>query len=478
MKFNKIKIQEEIDPKLKNEENVNLTDYENSKFIEPNINIENKNNNFIMNNKKLSIKFIFIILLLIVCILNNENSSNVEQIKRRRFNEGRRGEKNNKNIKEYYAQLITSEKLLWKNNTEVNLTKISEEIGRYQKMRPTFNNKEELYKRENPKISLIMTVHNQEKFIEKIYTCIEQQSLKDIEMIFVDDFSTDNSSQYIKELMKIDKRIVYIKNEENKGAFYSRNKGVLNAKGEYILLVDIDDYLLNDILFKSYETAKLYNLDIVRFYVIVGDFKKNVFWKVLKYKNGIIRNNHQVKKVFFKGTTRNTWDKLIKREVYIKSIEFMNEKFKSDKYVVFNDDVAIFGLFNVANSYGFLEEVGYIYNWAVPNSTTHIYEDIKYTNDIFKSCFTIMEYFYEQTQNNTLEKRAGYAFFEKKAYNICIKAMQYLTKGFDYIIKILDLYLNSEYYIDSQKKNLQTFKDEVIKQMSTKNNNITNIQTL
>lgn len=67
MKFNKIKIQEEIDPKLKNEENVNLTDYENSKFIEPNINIENKNNNFIMNNKKLSIKFIFIILLLIVC---------------------------------------------------------------------------------------------------------------------------------------------------------------------------------------------------------------------------------------------------------------------------------------------------------------------------------------------------------------------------------------------------------------------------
>ena len=241
--------------------------------------------------------------------------------------------------------------------------------------------------------------------------------------------------------MKIDKRIVYIKNEENKGAFYSRNKGVLNAKGEYILLVDIDDYLLNDILLKSYETAKLYNLDIVHFYVIASDFKKNVFWKILKYKNGIIRNNNQVKKVFFKGTTRNTWDKLIKREVYIKSIEFMNEKFKSDKYVVFNDDVAIFGLFNVANSYGFLEEVGYIYNWAVPNSTTHIYEDIKYTNDIFKSCFTIMEYFYEQTQNNTLEKRAGYAFFEKKTYNICIKAIQYLTEGFDYIIKIIDLYL-------------------------------------
>ena len=151
-----------------------------------------------------------------------------------------------------------------------------------------------------------MPVHNQEKFIEKIYTCIEQQSLKDIEMIFVDDFSTDNFSQVIKELIKIDKRIVYIKNEENKGAFYSRNKGVLNAKGEYILLVDIDDYLLNDILLKRYETAKLYNLDIVHFYVIAGDFKKNDFWKVFKYKNDIIRNNNQVKNEFFKGTTCNT----------------------------------------------------------------------------------------------------------------------------------------------------------------------------
>ena len=56
--------------------------------------------------------------------------------------------------------------------------------------------------------------------------------------------------------------------------------------------------------------------------------------------------------------------------------------------------------------------------------------------------------------------------------------MQYLTEGFDYIIKILDLYLNSGYYIDKQKKKLQTFKNEVIKQMSIKNNNITNIQTL
>ena len=108
-------------------------------------------------------------------------------------------------------------------------------------MVPTFKNKEDLYKRENPKISLIIPVHNQEKCIKKIYTCIEHQSLKDIEIIFIDDLSKDNSWEEIKKLMEIDKRISYIKNKENKGAFYSRNIGVLNSKGEYIFLVDIDD---------------------------------------------------------------------------------------------------------------------------------------------------------------------------------------------------------------------------------------------
>jgi glycosyltransferase involved in cell wall biosynthesis len=316
---------------------------------------------------------------------------------------------------------------------------------------------------------LILPVYNQEKYIKKIYTCIERQSLKDIEIVFVDDFSTDNSYQIIKELMNIDKRIVYIKNEENRGVFYTRNKGVINARGEYILLVDIDDYLLNDILLKSYETAKIYDLDIVHFYVLAGDFKKNVFWKVLKYRDGIIRGNIPVNNIFFEGTTRNTWDKLIRREVFLKSIDFMDEKYKTDKYVVYNDDVAMFGLFKVAESYGFLEEVGYIYNWAIPNSTTHKYEDKKYINDVFKSCFTIMEYYYEKTENNGFEKRVGYYFFLDKVYKPYLKNIKYLTEGYDYVIKILDLYLNCIYLKEKHKKKLQEFKDEVIKVMPTNN---------
>jgi len=358
-------------------------------------------------------------------------------------------------------KLNTTECIFWENNTIVNITKIEEEIASYENMTPTFAYKDLLYKRRRPKVSLIIPVCNQEKYIKKIYVCIENQNLKSLEIIFVDDFSSDNSSNVIKELMEVDKRIVYIKNKENKGAFHSRNIGVLNSKGEYIFCADVDDYLLNDILYKSYKTSIAYNLDILQFYVMAGDFKKNIWWKVLRYRSGIIRGN-EVKDIFFKGTTRNTWDKFVKREIFVKSIEFMGNKFRKDKFVVYNDDVSIFGLLEKAKSFGFLEEIGYIYNWAVPNSTTHKYQDIKYTNDIFKSCFTIMEYFYEQTENNKFEKIQGFSFFSRKVKYYYSKNIEYLTEGFDYIISVLDLYLNSSFYNEEQKKALKEFKDSII----------------
>ena len=95
-----------------------------------------------------------------------------------------------------------------------------------------------------------------------IYASIQIQKLNDIEIIFIDDNSKDNSPQIIKNLMKKDKRIIYLKNKDNKGAFYSRNRGVLFSSGEYILVIDPDDLILNNILIKAYEISKYYDLDI------------------------------------------------------------------------------------------------------------------------------------------------------------------------------------------------------------------------
>ena len=157
-----------------------------------------------------------------------------------------------------------------------------------------------------------------------IYTCISKQSFKDIEIIFIDDASKDNTTNKIKIYMEKDKRIVYLKNDINRAAFYSRNKAVYESKGEYILIIDPDDLLLNNILVKAYDTAKQYNLDIVQFYMMTGTFEKCTIWRQLRYRKGILYQP-EIKNIFYYSITRNLVDKLIRREIFIKSIEFMDE---------------------------------------------------------------------------------------------------------------------------------------------------------
>ena len=97
----------------------------------------------------------------------------------------------------------------------------------------------------------------------------------------VDDRTIDNSINLIKELMTKDPRIILIQNEENKSTFYSKAKGILNAKGKFVMTLDEDDlFAQKDALSTLYKQARKYNLDILGFYAINGglpiDDRKNV----------------------------------------------------------------------------------------------------------------------------------------------------------------------------------------------------------
>ena len=222
-----------------------------------------------------------------------------------------------KNIKigdfeQNYSCIPIENKIFWKNQTNLELEKLINQIKNRNAATISLEEKSTFYKRDNPYISIIITLYNQDYYINTVYAFIQQQSLKDIEIIFVDDASTDNCSIIVKELMKFDKRIIYIKNPLNKKQFYSINIGVLFSKGEYILSIDPDDLLLNDILIKGYETAKYYNLDILQIYMISG-FS---LWTKVKYNNGIICNNENIRKIYYNGMTRNLPDKLIRRNIF------------------------------------------------------------------------------------------------------------------------------------------------------------------
>jgi len=354
-------------------------------------------------------------------------------------------------------------KLLWDNEKFQDQEKIRREIKGYNNIQISFDNhnKSDFFYRQDPLISLVITLYNQENKLKSIYASILNQDLKDIEIIFVDDASTDNSSSIINYLMKYDKRIIYLKNDINKRAFYSRYKGVKSARGQYVLMIDPDDLLLNNILIKSYITAKKYDLDVVQFYAMIGYYYNPNLWAELKYSSGILKGNSEIRKIFYYGITRNLWDKLIRRETYLKAINFMKKQYYDEDFHINDDDTAFFGIIHVANSYGFLEQIGYFYILRSP-SPENEKKFLSGLNSLFQSMCNILKYFYYESDNNTLEKyNIAYKYLEKSYKNFGSK-IPYITEGFDNIIDTLNIYLNSTYFIESQKYNIKDFKNQII----------------
>ena len=121
-------------------------------------------------------------------------------------------------------------------------------------------------KNEFPDVSVIITVYNQENCFQSALRSVQNQSLKNLEIIIIDDCSLDNSSEIIEKYMKEDKRIIFLKHESNEGKIKSRSDGIRLAKGKYITIIDGDDSLANEnILYNCFNIAKSGDLDVVQF---------------------------------------------------------------------------------------------------------------------------------------------------------------------------------------------------------------------
>ena len=102
-----------------------------------------------------------------------------------------------------------------------------------------------------PKISVIVPVYNVEKYLRKCIDSLTNQTLKDIEIILVNDGSTDNSGSIIDEYAKQDKRVIAI-HKENGGQSSARNMGLDIAKGKYVGFIDSDDWIELDMYENMY----------------------------------------------------------------------------------------------------------------------------------------------------------------------------------------------------------------------------------
>ena len=117
-----------------------------------------------------------------------------------------------------------------------------------------------------PKISVFIPIYNRENFIAQCIHSVQTQTLKDIEIVAVNDCSDDNTLNILKDLAKNDNRIKIVNNDRNHGLLYSRAMGILNSTGEYLMNLDSDDEISdNECLEYLYNQTKINNVDMISF---------------------------------------------------------------------------------------------------------------------------------------------------------------------------------------------------------------------
>ena len=173
-------------------------------------------------------------------------------------------------------------------------------------------------KTQRVKVSVIIPVYNPGIGIEKCIQCLKDQSLKEIEMIFIDDAGNDGSNNIIRNALKSDSRIRLIENPSNIGAGLSRNIGIMEAIGEYLSFVDPDDYISESFLELLYNKAEENHTDIVKGIYINVDEKGNVEKGYDPYElNNRIRKQVSAGKELFNIFTYQHTTALYRRELVL-----------------------------------------------------------------------------------------------------------------------------------------------------------------
>ena len=191
------------------------------------------------------------------------------------------------------------------------------------------------------KISVIIPVYNTAKFLPQCLDSIASQTLKDIEVICVDDGSTDDSLSVLKEYAKKDSRFsVYAQPNTNAGA--ARNRGIEHASGKYYSFLDSDDFFEEDMLEKAYELAEKQKTEIVLFRSdeflndkgIFQPADKTVKEKMLPKKE--VFSGEEVNTNLFKAIKGWAWDKLFLKEFADRNkLLFQEQRTTNDMYYVY-----------------------------------------------------------------------------------------------------------------------------------------------
>ena len=209
------------------------------------------------------------------------------------------------------------------------------------------------------KISIVMTAYNVSQFIERAVKSVLSQTYKNIELVIVEDCSTDNTKEIIQQLANEDNRIKIIYHNENKGAGWGRRDGINASTGEYFITVDGDDWLdenfIESLATKAIET----NADIVSGGITIN--KDHGYWEATCYGDLITEEDDKVLKFWGERIVFMN-NKIIRKSLHDK-VPYCTRRFIEDTPV-------IIPMLWYANKVAYVSNIGYHYRMQ-NQSLTH-----------------------------------------------------------------------------------------------------------
>ena len=250
---------------------------------------------------------------------------------------------------------------------------------------------------ENPLISVVIPLYNCQNFILRTLRSIQNQNIYNLEIILVNDFSTDGSVSVIEDIKIKDPRIKLINNKKNMGTLYSRSIGVLAAKGKYIFPLDNDDMFLDKDVFEIITNiAESENHDIVEFKGVESlrgstDILQNKI-KDISFSNkklNLIMHQPELGKYPIRPNINlngynlfdvYVWAKCIKTEMYQKAINNLGKEKYSRFMLAHEDVVMMYILFYTIESFKFVGKYGIFHikrGGSAWEKSGNVYMDLK-----------------------------------------------------------------------------------------------------
>lgn len=238
-----------------------------------------------------------------------------------------------------------------------------------------------------PKVSVIIPIHNGRRHIKSCISSIQNQSVKDLEIIIVDDASTDDSIDICNRFAEKDKCIKIIRNIKNEGPYSSRINGTKIASGKYMTFVDCDDYLAHNAISHMLDHAEKTHADIA----VIGHCYSFTSLEIHAMRNKAIKqlpyliNEELIKTKYMRSFLGD--DDLIPVSMCAKlySAELMHRQWANCDLKWGEDRIFSLQSFHHANQCVIIPEYGYYYRWGGTTCKHNLMDYLKYDSYLNKA---------------------------------------------------------------------------------------------